>query len=386
MSSSVAEVLSALGLTETAATSELERLNDQALERLVDACAEEARTDLLAARLARLAPEHYHPHLDAIDPGGALAPAFDGAPWDRVRHWAQELDQHKAGLPDLQGHQPADALAAALTVLGRCGSPPAFQRIERWLTWATPEQVEAAERVLATVGVGIAAGRRAMEVWRRPAWRLVPGAAGGDAMRADARTLEARCEVCDTPLVVALELDAEVVSDLGVAGPRLQAVVCPSCLGAGRPSLVHVDGAGPRSAALLLKGAKGRGPKVALPVHGPLMARAATFHGDPEREDREALFRLGGAPTHRAADGPVKSAISGAPHAPAGADATGQRHADALVQLRRPAGHRPAGWLSRPARPDPVADAPGLSVAISTAKPSLGAGPRNSSALDTDLN
>lgn len=309
----VTQVLLDLGLSEGAATRELEQLDDEALERLIDACVAEQRHDALAARLTRLAPAHFHPHLDAIDPAGDLAPAFDGAPWERVRHWAQELDQHKAGLPDLDGPRPADALAAALTVLGRCGGPPAFQRIERWLTWATAEQVDATERVLATVGVGITAGRRAMEVWRRPAWRLVADPSGGDAMRADARTLEHRCERCDVALVVALDLDADVISDLWVAGPRLEAVVCPSCLGAGRDSLVAVDASGPRSVASLADDDGSVAPAVPVPAPGALAALAATFHDDPAREDRAALFRLGGAPSHHACAEPVKSATSGAP-------------------------------------------------------------------------
>ncbi len=313
MSTSVAQVLSELGLTETVSTRDLEQLDDGALERLVAACAAEERADALAARLARLAPAHFHPHLDGVDPASDLAPAFGGAPWERVRHWAQELDQHKAGLPGLDDGRPADALAAALAVLGRCASPPAFQRIERWLTWATSEQVEATERVLATVGVGIAAGRRAMEVWRRPAWRLIPDKGGGDAMRADARRLDSRCARCDVALVVVLELDADVISDLWVPGPRLEVAVCPSCLGAARPSLVAIDGAGPRSAASLLKSEGSTGRPVSLPAYGPLTALAATFHDDPTREDRDALFRLGGAPTHRPALEPVKSAISDAP-------------------------------------------------------------------------
>lgn len=278
---------------------ELEALDTQSLRDMANRCIAENRVDELATNLARLVPESFHDHLDHIDPSDALAPAFERAPWAAVRHWAEELTLNPSGVPALDNQRPADALAAALCVLGRCGHQAAFQHLERWLTWARGEQISAARQVLATVGIAITPGRRVMQLWRRPAWQLIADPNGGDTILGQARELSRSCDRCHHALVVVLDINAEIVPDLAIDGPRLQATVCPSCIAQGQVSYGRPRGTRAPHPKRTSETSK-RAPEatLCLPAWGSLRAAETSVWGDPTREDRRALFRLGGAPTH----------------------------------------------------------------------------------------
>lgn len=294
----IEERLAECGLNDDADVAALVELRPSVAEDLAAALVgEQPKHAQLCRRLAMAHPRAFDSVLAKLDPTGAAACAFDGAPWESVQHWVAELKAHRAKTPTTE-----DALGAALLALGRCGHERALHSIESWLSSTNRDQLQTARELLAPAGLGVARGRRAIPLWPIEPRQLLPADTSEPrGVRREAEELATSCSTCSGRLRCLASIDAGLLGDLGIRAEVLRIATCPRCVLSSQPYYVVLDKDRVRSCPAEVQ-PRSSGPRPRQGLRVPAVAAEqrlspTTRYADARASDRARLSRLGGAPT-----------------------------------------------------------------------------------------